>query len=40
MVMWLAMRGALGGKVREAYRFYRVPTSNTASGLLCLEPTE
>jgi protocatechuate 4,5-dioxygenase beta chain len=40
MVMWLAMRGALGGNVREAYRFYRVPTSNTASGLLCLEPTE
>jgi protocatechuate 4,5-dioxygenase beta chain len=40
MVMWLAMRGALGGKVREAYRFYHVPTSNTASGLLCLEPTE
>lgn len=38
MVMWLAMRGALGDKVREAYRFYHVPTSNTASGLLCLEP--
>ena len=38
MVMWLAMRGALGPKVREAYRFYRVPTSNTASGLLCMEP--
>ena len=39
MVMWLAMRGALDEKVREAYRFYHVPTSNTASGLLCLEPT-
>jgi len=39
MVMWLAMRGALGDRVREAYRFYHVPTSNTASGLLCLEPT-
>ena len=39
MVMWLAMRGALGPKVREAYRFYHVPTSNTASGLLCMEAT-
>jgi len=39
MVMWLAMRGALGPRVREAYRFYRVPTSNTAAGLLCLEAT-
>jgi len=39
MVMWLAMRGALGDDVREAYRFYHVPTSNTASGLLCLEST-
>jgi len=38
MVMWLAMRGALGDDVREAYRFYHVPTSNTAAGLLCLEP--
>ena len=38
MVMWLTMRGAMGDKVREAYRFYHVPTSNTASGLLCVEP--
>jgi len=37
MVMWLVMRGALGSKVREAFRFYHVPTSNTASGLLCLD---
>ena len=37
MVMWLTMRGALGEDVREAYRWYHVPTSNTASGLLCLE---
>jgi hypothetical protein len=28
----------LSPHVREAYRFYRVPTSNTASGLLCMEP--
>ena len=37
MVMWLVMRGAVGAKVREAFRFYHVPTSNTASGLLCLD---
>jgi protocatechuate 4,5-dioxygenase beta chain len=37
MVMWLVMRGAVGTKVREAFRFYHVPTSNTASGLLCLD---
>jgi protocatechuate 4,5-dioxygenase beta chain len=39
MVMWLTMRGAMGDQVREAYRFYHVPTSNTAAGLLCVEPT-
>jgi protocatechuate 4,5-dioxygenase beta chain len=37
MVMWLVMRGAVGPAVREAFRFYHVPTSNTASGLLCLD---
>jgi protocatechuate 4,5-dioxygenase beta chain len=37
MVMWLVMRGAVGNRVREAFRFYHVPTSNTASGLLCLD---
>jgi protocatechuate 4,5-dioxygenase beta chain len=37
MVMWLVMRGAVGKNVREAFRFYHVPTSNTASGLLCLD---
>jgi protocatechuate 4,5-dioxygenase beta chain len=37
MVMWLVMRGAVGDKVREAFRFYHVPASNTASGLLCLD---
>jgi protocatechuate 4,5-dioxygenase beta chain len=37
MVMWLVMRGAVGPNVREAFRFYHVPTSNTASGLLCLD---
>ncbi|MBC8028452.1 MAG: protocatechuate 3,4-dioxygenase [Steroidobacteraceae bacterium] len=39
LVMWLVMRGALGTNVREAHRFYHVPASNTAAGLLCLEST-
>jgi protocatechuate 4,5-dioxygenase beta chain len=37
LVMWLVMRGALGANVREAHRFYHVPASNTAAGLLCLD---
>ena len=37
MVMWLIMRGALGDKVDEVYRFYTVPASNTAVGNLILE---
>jgi len=37
LVMWLVMRGALGAHVREAYRFYHVPASNTAVGHLILE---
>jgi len=40
MIMWLIMRGALGKKVREDYRFYHVPASNTAVGHLILKPTE
>jgi protocatechuate 4,5-dioxygenase beta chain len=40
LVMWLVMRGALGGDVREVYRHYHVPASNTAAGLLVLEPVE
>ena len=38
LVMWLIMRGALGGNVREVYRHYHVPASNTAAGLIILEP--
>jgi protocatechuate 4,5-dioxygenase beta chain len=38
MVMWLAMRGALGENVTELYRFYHVPASNTAMGHIVLEP--
>ncbi|MBS0420923.1 MAG: protocatechuate 3,4-dioxygenase [Proteobacteria bacterium] len=37
LVMWLIMRGALDAKVREIYRFYHVPASNTAVGHIILE---
>ncbi len=38
LVMWLAMRGALGDQVTEVYRAHHVPTSNTSNGILILEP--
>jgi protocatechuate 4,5-dioxygenase, beta chain len=37
LVMWLISRGALDDAVREVYRFYHVPSSNTALGHLILE---
>lgn len=37
MVMWLIMRGALQGQVRELHRHYHVPASNTAVGHIVLE---
>jgi len=37
LVMWLIMRGALDDAVREAYRFYHVPASNTAVGNIIIE---
>lgn len=37
MVMWLVMRGALQGQVRELHRHYHVPASNTALGHIVLE---
>jgi protocatechuate 4,5-dioxygenase beta chain len=37
MVMWLIMRGALDEDIREIYRFYHVPASNTAVGHIILE---
>ena len=40
LVMWLVMRGALGGRVEELHRFYHVPASNTAVGHLVVTPTE
>jgi protocatechuate 4,5-dioxygenase beta chain len=38
LVMWLIMRGALAGPVKQVHRFYHVPASNTAVGHLILEP--
>jgi protocatechuate 4,5-dioxygenase, beta chain len=40
LVMWLIMRGALEGAVRQVHRFYHVPASNTAVGHLILEPVQ
>lgn len=37
LVMWLIMRGALNAQVKQKYRFYHVPASNTAVGHLILE---
>ncbi len=38
LLMWLAARATLGGAVRELHRNYHIPISNTASGLMLLEP--
>lgn len=37
LVMWMIMRGALDDRVKEIYRHYHVPASNTAAGLIILE---
>jgi protocatechuate 4,5-dioxygenase beta chain len=37
LVMWLISRGALERDVKEVYRFYKLPSSNTALGHLILE---
>jgi protocatechuate 4,5-dioxygenase beta chain len=36
LLMWIAMRAALGEDVREIHRNYHIPISNTAAGLLVL----
>lgn len=36
-IMWLIMRGAMNEKVDVIHRFYHVPASNTAYGLVVLE---
>jgi protocatechuate 4,5-dioxygenase beta chain len=40
LLMWIAMRGALGGTVSEVCRNYHIPISNTAAGLLVLEAAQ
>ena len=35
--MWLVMRRAPSERIDEACRFYHVPASNTACGLMVLE---
>jgi protocatechuate 4,5-dioxygenase beta chain len=42
LLNWLAMRGALeaaGPSIREVHRNYHIPISNTATGVLALEPS-
>jgi protocatechuate 4,5-dioxygenase, beta chain len=34
---WMAMRGALTGKVTEVHRNYHIPISNTAAATVVLE---
>jgi len=38
MILWLAMRGAMGSGVRRVHRNYCVPTNTTGYGLLAFEP--
>src|ERR1700734_2905965 len=40
LVMQLIMRGAMGAKVEELYRFYHVPASNTAVGHIVVRPSD
>ena len=39
LLMWLAMRGALGTSVKEIHRNYHIPISNTTTGVIALEAT-
>lgn len=38
VINWVAMRAAVGGAVAEVHRNYHIPISNTAAGVLALEP--
>jgi protocatechuate 4,5-dioxygenase beta chain len=38
LLMWLATRAALGGKVKSVHQSYHIPISNTASGVMVMEP--
>ena len=37
LIMWLVMRGALGGRVATIHRHYHIPVSSTGAGVLVLE---
>jgi protocatechuate 4,5-dioxygenase beta chain len=37
-MMWLAARAALGTSARALHVNYHIPISNTASGLMLIEP--
>ncbi|MEE9375023.1 MAG: class III extradiol dioxygenase subunit beta [Rhizobiaceae bacterium] len=37
LIMWLTMRGALSDDIKEVYRYYHVPASNTGAGLIIFE---
>jgi protocatechuate 4,5-dioxygenase beta chain len=38
LLMWLATRAALGEQVKQVHSNYHIPISNTAAGLMVLEP--
>ena len=38
LLMWLAARAALGDTARQVHANYHIPISNTASGLMVMEP--
>ena len=40
LLMWLAMRAALGPQVNKVHSNYHIPISNTATGLLALETVD
>ena len=40
LLMWLAARGAVPGRVKQVTRNYHIPISNTAAGMLVLEAVE
>lgn len=40
LVMWLIMRGALGENVKKIHSNYHLPVSNTAAGIMVLEPDD
>ena len=37
LLMWLATRGAVPGRVRKVHTNYHIPISNTAAGMMALE---